>query len=93
MSRLEAAQAVNRRARRQAKRSQTTFKANVQSVAPMRLKLLHGGGQLDTDDFELSQWVRWYDREFGIDTGDTVIVMRHHGDWTVTDVIADKELS
>jgi hypothetical protein len=92
MSRSAVVKAVNERAQRHAKRERTTYRAKVLKVKPMKLDLLHSTSQLTSKSLQLSQWVRYYDKEFGIEKGDIVLLMKHENDWTVTDVIAKKEV-
>lgn len=47
---------------------------------------------VEGDSLTLSQWVRAYDLQHGIDVDDTVIVQRMANDeWIAVDVIAEKE--
>lgn len=46
------------------------------------------------DDLTLTQHVRWYDSQWGVEIGDTLLVRQmSNGDWVATDVISETEVS
>lgn len=49
---------------------------------------------LDAEDITLCQQVRFYDAQFGIEEGDTLLVHEMtDGDWVATAILADKDVS
>jgi hypothetical protein len=90
-ARHDAVKAINRRAKKQANRSKTTDRGVVVGIEPLKVDVFHGP-VLKRARLDLSQWAKWYDKEYGIDKGDNVLLMRHGSRWTVTDVISNKEV-
>lgn len=74
-----------------ARRHATTYRGEVSSATPLTIELLHAPITLDEEDFDLTQWVRRYDVEYGIDEGDDVLLMKHGHDWIVTDILSEKD--
>lgn len=92
MSTHEAARAIKRASREAAGRARNTMRGEVVDTEPLKVELFGSNVVLDDDDFDLSQWVCFYDKEFGIDRGDNVLLVRESGEWTITDVVADKDV-
>ncbi len=65
--------------------------AIVTDITPLEIELVGRNMTLSEDHgLVLSQWVRQYDYEHGIETKDSVMVDYRDGIWIVTDVLNDK---
>lgn len=87
--RVSVAEAVHRAARQHALQARNVVRAEVVKINPLKVKPMGSTLTLDDDDFDLSQWVDYYDAQYGIDVGDTVLMMRENGEWSIFDVHAD----
>lgn len=87
--RVGVAEAVHRAARHHALQARNVVRAEVVKVKPLKVKPMGSTLTLDEDDFDLSQWVDYYDAQYGIDVGDTVLMMREGGEYSIFDVHAD----
>lgn len=91
--RKAAATAIRDQARQQAKRAQNVHQAIVVSTNPLKFELLYAGGPVLTpDDYELSQWFRFYEGEYGVTVDEVAVLTREDGSWVVLDIVADKTI-
>lgn len=81
------------RARRNVKRGRVLKVEREDDELLLTVELMTEDRVLDEDDLDVTQWVSWYDTEFGIKKNDTVLLMREGGEWTVTDVISDTKVA
>lgn len=67
-------------------------KAIVVSLSPFAAELIEHRLVMTDDDLSFGQWARKYDHDFGIELGDTVVLMpTESGDFLVADVISTKD--
>lgn len=80
---------VNQQAARHAMRARNVLRAEVVKLNPLTVELMSSDQRLDDDDMDLSAWVEFYDEEFGIELGDTVLLQRESGEYVCFDVVGD----
>lgn len=90
MSRDELAQSITQYARDQGQRHHAVRQAVVVDTNPLKFELLNQDVVLAEGDYQLTAWVRTYDKQVGLKVDDLVIVHEEEGDWTVMDVVSDK---
>lgn len=91
MSRHDLARKINEKARDAATRARNVHRAVVVRTNPLVVELVALDLVLDESngDLDRTAWVEFYDREFGIEKGDIMVLLREGGDWTATDVRGD----
>lgn len=87
------AKQIKKKANEAAQRARNLKRGRVVRVSPLKVELFADDRVLTEDeDLEVSQWVRFYDKEYGIGRGDTALVMRESGEWTMFDLESDTDL-
>lgn len=81
--------AVHAAARKHAANARNVVRAEVVKTVPLKVKPMHSSVTLDEDDFDLSAWVDYYDTQYGIEVGDTVLMMREGSEWSIFDIHPD----
>lgn len=85
------ARSVHQHAKTHASQARQNFRGEVEGLNPFSVAVLGTKFVLDDDDFDLTQSVRRYDKEHGIEKGDNVVLLREAGQWLITDVVSDSD--
>lgn len=72
--------------------SQKIVKADVVNTSPLAVELTGSGVVVEEEHLLLGAWVRYFDRRWQINEGDTVLMVRlADGDWYVSDVVSQDD--
>ena len=82
--------ALGDHAKRVVDRHQAIRRANVVDTSPLTVDVFGYGIPLTLDDdFELSQWMAFYQSAVGLQVDDLVLMHQEDQDWTLVDVVSD----
>lgn len=82
---LDVAQAIRTSANKAARRAVNVQLAEVVSTSPLVLDFFTMAMTLSEDDLELSGWADFYRGEYGVEAGDTALVVVEQGEYMVFD--------
>ena len=91
--RLALRDALDKHAARVHQQNRPLWRGNITTVQPLAVELQDSEITLtEDDDFECSQWAELYRKSVGFEVGDVVLMAQESHDWTLTDVISEKDM-
>lgn len=86
----DAARAVHEVTEAKHARHQHAYLGEIVDLTPITVELSESRDVIDADEgLVLTQWVRKYDLDVGLEVGDDVLVDHRAGHWIVTDVLSE----
>jgi hypothetical protein len=88
-----AARAVHDVAKNRASQRQSQYLGEIVDLTPLTVELAESRDVIDEHEgLVMTQWVRKYMLDVGLEVGDDVLVDHRAGHWIVVDVLSDNEV-